>query len=313
MYVSVPQNHVAIAEKFGKFKAEFQPGFHWTAAPGLHLKDVSNWGTVANKEGRFIEMSKQTIWTEAIDTRTKENALVKTTAMIQFQIMDPQKAVYSVDNMPLQLKARCLHVLRTEVSKLDFDQVFNKRDEISVAIVNAIAEEVLTWGVQLDRVDIGNFMPDPRITAAEDEKRVAKAEKESKIVRADAVHLEEMKKIETRKEQERALAEVNEMKAQYDSRIREVSATTNAKEQEIHAAADAAVVRKEADARAYAINTIKSAEEARIGMLVDQLGPQGATHLLVTEKGFQTAEQMAHDPAAKMYIPHDVQLRLHSN
>lgn len=313
MYVSVPENHVAIGEKFGKYQGTYESGFHWTAAPGLHLKDVSNWGSVANKEGRFIELAKQTIWTQTIDTRTSENALVKTTAMIQFQITDPQKAVYSVDNMPTQLQARCLHVLRTEVSKLDFDKVFSKRDEISAAIVNAIAEEVLDWGVRLERVDVGNFMPDPKITAAEDEKRVAIAQKDAQLVRAEAAHLEEMKKIETRKEQEEALAKVNQMKAEYDARIMEINANAQAKQQQIGADADAAVERKKADAQAYAISTIKTAEEQRISMLVSKLGTDGATELLVAEKGLATAEQMAHDPAAKMYIPHDVDLRLHAH
>lgn len=253
---SIPQSHVAVLERWGKFERVLEPGLNFYT-PGYHsFKNLTGWGTQANKAGWLIEQSEQKMETEKQACQTKDHVTVETTAAIYFKIVDPKKALYEVDVLPEALSDICSKALRSRISTVDLNDLFSKREEISQAVMQDIAKKVNSWGVELLGVEVGQLEFDPAIQEAMKQRRIAEAEQEKQRIES-----------ETKSQQ---------------------------------AIADAKNILVQAKAEADGKKLVTQAEMGYVTELVNRLGQERATQVLLAGKAREAYSSIA--PNAKMVM-----------
>jgi regulator of protease activity HflC (stomatin/prohibitin superfamily) len=262
---TVPQNHVVIIERFGKFARLQRAGLTFKIPILEQIKRVPNaWGNQGHKEFRFIELSEQTFNTAPRQCLTKDNANVTTDAVISYRITDPVKAVYEVDELPKAIENASLNALRGVVGNLDLDDAVSSRQELNDRIAAQLSEVGKKWGVQFLRVEVQQFDADEQTLAvmrqqldAERRKRAAIADAEGKAKAAVTI----------------ATAE-----------------------------AEAAKIR--AEGQASAIKTLAVADAFYASSLTEVLGEKGAA-VILAQKYIAGFEIITQNPAEKVYLPSD--------
>lgn len=158
---TVQQNHAIVIERLGKFSRVQKAGVNFKIPILEKVKDVGvSWGNKTNKKGFIIELSEQTYDTPPRQCLTKDNASVTTNAVISYRIVDPVKAVYEVDQLPMAIENAALNALRAVVGNLDLDEAVAKRQDLNDQIATQLSELGKKWGVQFLRVEVQQFDAD---------------------------------------------------------------------------------------------------------------------------------------------------------
>ncbi len=163
-----------------------------------NLKDLSTWRQTAVKAGYFMELAEQQLETKFRECQTRDKVAIKATAIIYFQIADPEKAAYAIDVLPDTLQETCLHVLRSTIGCHDFDDLFLKRVEINRTVTKELEEKSKSWGIQLREVIIGQVAYNPEVQRALEEKRIAEAKKAARLIESEAISAAQLAASETR-------------------------------------------------------------------------------------------------------------------
>src|SRR6476660_6567941 len=190
----VPQSSVLLIERFGRF--------HRVAASGLNIIIP------------FFEAARTVYWTNtrpgisSIDLReqfidlppqsviSRDNVMVNVDSVVYWQITDPVKATYEVNDLVGSLVQLTFTGMRSVIGKLDLDHMLSSRDQLNNELRMILDEATDKWGVKVTRVDIKNITPpeDVRITmekqmTAERNRRAliltAEGDKQAAITRAE--------------------------------------------------------------------------------------------------------------------------------
>lgn len=167
----VKQQTYAILERFGKFIS--------VRGPGLQLKIP----LIDQVSGRVsIRIQQLDV---VVETKTKDDVFVHLKISVQFQILQEKvyDAFYRLQNPHEQITAFVFDVVRAEVPKMILDDVFEKKDEIALAIQRELKEAMLAYGYDIVKALVTDIDPDEkvkiamnRINAAEREKLAAQHE-----------------------------------------------------------------------------------------------------------------------------------------
>ncbi|NLP59083.1 SPFH domain-containing protein [Lutibacter sp. B1] len=167
----VKQQTVAVVERFGKFVR--------SNSPGLNFKIP----VIENVSGRVSLRIQQL--DVIVETKTKDDVFVQLKISVQFQILREKvyDAFYKLQNPHEQITAYIFDVVRAEVPKMILDDVFEKKDDIALAIQRELKEAMLDYGYDIVKALVTDIDPDSqvkhamnRINAAEREKVAAQFE-----------------------------------------------------------------------------------------------------------------------------------------
>ncbi len=174
----VKQQTVALVERFGKFRSIRRAGFQWK----VPLVDRIA-GRVSLKVQQLDVM---------VETKTSDDVFVRLKVSVQFMIL-PDKvydAFYKLDNPHAQITAYIFDVVRAEVPRLKLDDVFEKKDDIAIAVKRELDEAMLSYGYGIVKALVTDIDPAEevkvsmnRINASEREKMVAEYEGEAERIR----------------------------------------------------------------------------------------------------------------------------------
>src|SRR3954449_5228308 len=190
----VPQSSVLLIERFGRFHRiaasglniivpffESPRGVYWTnTRPGVTLIDLRE---------QFIDLPPQSVI-------SRDNVMVNVDSVVYWQITDPIKATYEVNDLVGSIVQLTFTGMRSVIGKLDLDHTLSSRDQINNELRMILDEATDKWGVKVTRVDIKNITPpeDVRITmekqmTAERNRRAliltAEGDKQAAITRAE--------------------------------------------------------------------------------------------------------------------------------
>jgi regulator of protease activity HflC (stomatin/prohibitin superfamily) len=190
----VPQSTVMLIERLGRFSRVANSGLNiivpfldkprevfWTnMRPGLASIDLRE---------QFIDLPPQSVI-------TRDNVMIAVDSVVYWQIMDPTKAVYEVNDLVGSIVQLTFTGMRSVVGKLDLDHTLSSRDQINNELRLILDEATDKWGVKVTRVDVKNIQPpeDVRITmekqmTAERNRRAlvlqAEGEKQAAMTRAE--------------------------------------------------------------------------------------------------------------------------------
>jgi len=168
---TVKQQTVAIVERFGKFQS--------TRNPGLQIKIP----LIDRVSGR-VSLRVQQL-DVIVETKTKDDVFVHLKISVQFLIRQGHvyDAFYKLQNPHEQITAFIFDVVRAEVPKMILDDVFEKKEEIALAIQRDLKQAMLNYGYDIIKALVTDIDPDEnvkiamnRINAADREKIAAQHE-----------------------------------------------------------------------------------------------------------------------------------------
>ena len=167
----VKQQTAAIIERFGKFQSIRQAG--------LQLK-IPLIDKIAGRVSLKIQQLDV-----IVETKTQDDVFVHLKISVQFQIQREHvyDAFYKLQSPEEQITAFIFDVVRAEVPKMILDDVFEKKEEIALAIQRDLKEAMLNYGYNIIKALVTDIDPDEkvkiamnRINAAEREKVAAQHE-----------------------------------------------------------------------------------------------------------------------------------------
>lgn len=190
----VPQATAILIERLGKFNRLGQSGLN-VIIPFLDKPRSVYWTnfrtglTSIDLREQFIDLPPQPVI-------TRDNVTIHVDSVVYWQITDPVKAVYEVNDLVGGIVQLTITGMRAVVGEMDLDHTLSSRDQINNKLRIILDEATDKWGVKVTRVDIKNITPpeDVRITmekqmTAERNRRAlvlqAEGERQAAITRAE--------------------------------------------------------------------------------------------------------------------------------
>lgn len=190
----VPQATVLVIERLGKFDRLAASGLnlitpfmdrprsvYWSGMrPGLTQIDLRE---------QFTDLLPQPVI-------TRDNVTIMVDSVIYWQITDPLKSVYEVNDLIGGIIQLTITAMRNVIGELDLDHALSSRDTINSKLRGSLDDATHKWGVKVTRVELKNITPpeDVRVTmekqmTAERNRRAvvlqAEGEKQAAIMRAE--------------------------------------------------------------------------------------------------------------------------------
>ena len=223
----VQQAEVMVIERLGKYSRTLQSGINiiW---PIVDKPREITWRYVVEgmddqKHVRFSTKTKIDIRETVYDfpkqnVITKDNVNVQINALLYFQIMDPVKAVYEIENLPDAIEKLTQTTLRNVIGELELDESLSSRDTINSKLRTILDDATNKWGVKVNRVELQDINPPEDIKQAmekqmraERDRRAAvldaEGKKTAKVLEAEGFRESEIKKAEGEKQSEILRAE----------------------------------------------------------------------------------------------------------
>lgn len=168
----VPQQSAYIVQRLGKFRAALQPGINYVIP---FFDNVAYKHTL--KEKAFDIPEQVCI--------TKDNVQVTVDGVIFIQVIDPVKASYGISDYAFAITQLAQTTMRSEIGKIDLDKTFEERTTINRAVVSAIDEAAIDWGVKVLRYEIKNISPPESVLLAMEKQMQAEREKRAVILQSE--------------------------------------------------------------------------------------------------------------------------------
>lgn len=198
---------------------------------------------------------------------TKDNTQLQVDGILYFQVTDPMRASYGSSNYIVAITQLAQTTLRSVIGKMELDKTFEERDIINAAVVSALDEAALNWGVKVLRYEIKDLTPPAAILHAMQAQITAEREKRALIAASEG------------RRQEQINIATGEREAF-------IARSEGQKQAEINSAqGEAAAIEAVAAATAEAIRTIAAA--------IELPGGKEAVQLKVAEKAVEAYSQLA--------------------
>ena len=172
---------------------------------------------------------------------TKDNVTTSINALLYFQITDPFKSVYEIENLPNAIEKLTQTTLRNIIGELELDETLTSRDTINSRLREVLDEATNKWGVKVNRVELQDITPPESVRRAMEQQMQAERERRAKILKAEGDKTSKILYSEGEKE-----AQINQAKAQKESQI--LMAQGEAEAKILQAKAEAEAIEKLAEA-----------------------------------------------------------------
>lgn len=163
----VNQGNAALVENLGSYKKRLDPGLNFIVPV---LDKVVYKDTLRLK---VLDIDPQSCI-------TCDNVAITVDAVVYWQIIDMEKAYYKVENLSSAMVNLVQTQIRAEMGKLELDETFTARTQISEILLQELDSATDPWGVKVTRVELRDITPSQAVQdsmelqmAAERQKRAA--------------------------------------------------------------------------------------------------------------------------------------------
>lgn len=210
---------------------------------------------------------------------TKDNVTTRINALLYFQITDPFKSVYEIDNLPNAIEKLTQTTLRNIIGELELDETLTSRDTINQKLRSVLDDATNKWGVKINRVELQDITPPETVRDAMEQQMQAERERRAKILKAEGEKASMILQSEGQKE-----SQVNRARADKESQILIAQGEAEAK-----------ILQAEAEAKAI----------ERVADALRQTNSDPAAYQLAV-KYIETLKEMATGNATKtVYLPYE--------
>lgn len=284
----VPQSETCVIERLGRFHCVLAPGLNFIIPFIDKPKTIYTRRVETGVGGRvYVRMTSSPI----LDLReqvydfpsqqviTRDNVTTEINALLYFQIVDPKKAVYEIDNRPNAIEKLTQTSLRNVIGELELDETLTSRDTINSKLQVILDDATNKWGVKVNRVELQDITPPESVRVAMEKQMQAERNRRAEILNAEG----EKRSLILRSEGEKA-SKINEAEAIKQSEI----------------------LRAEGEAQAIILNAQAEADAIlRVAQAVSNTQTDPATYMLAM-KYIETLREMTTGKDNKtVYIPYE--------
>ena len=160
----VPQATVMLVERLGRFDKVASSGLN-ILVPFLDRPRAVYW-TNTRPGLTSIDLREQYIDLPPQPVITRDNVTIHVDSVVYWQITDPVKAVYEMNDLVGGIVQLTITGMRAVMGDMDLDHTLSQRDQINSKLRIILDEATDKWGVKVTRVDVKNINPpeDVRIT-----------------------------------------------------------------------------------------------------------------------------------------------------
>ncbi|MCS7213141.1 MAG: slipin family protein [Candidatus Calescibacterium sp.] len=120
------------------------------------------------------------------DVITKDNVSVKINAVVYFRVVDPGKAIVSVENFIYATSQLAQTTLRSVCGEVELDEILAHREKINTTIQEILDRTTESWGVKISAVEIKHIDLPQEMQRAMARQAEAERERRAKITLAEA-------------------------------------------------------------------------------------------------------------------------------
>lgn len=246
----VPQSETRVIERLGRFHSVLPPGLNiiWPFIDKpkmVYTRHVDNLGgrrSIASiVSTAVIDLREQVYDFPSQQVITKDNVTTEINALLYFQIVDPKKSVYEIDNLPNAIEKLTQTSLRNVIGELELDETLTSRDTINSKLQAILDEATNKWGVKVNRVELQDITPPESVREAMEKQMQAERNRRAEILNAEG----EKKSLILRSEGEKQ-SQINQAEAEKQAQILKAEGESRAKV--LQAEAEAEAIRRVADA-----------------------------------------------------------------
>ena len=183
--VIIPQSETKIIERLGKYYATLKPGINLVIPFIDRAKSIV---TLVN--GRYaytniIDLREQVYDFDRQNVITKDNIQMQINALLYFQIVDPFKAVYEINNLPNAIEKLTQTTLRNIIGEMELDQTLTSRDIINTKLRGVLDDATNKWGIKVNRVELQDITPPQSVLQAMEKQMQAERNKRATILTSE--------------------------------------------------------------------------------------------------------------------------------
>ena len=190
----VKQSTVMIVERLGKYHKTLHTGVNLIIPFLDKIRIIPKRISRTDGNGRSYI---QYIRTDVIDMRecvydfpkqtviTKDNVTIEINAILYYQITDPFKSTYEIEDLSLAIEKLTQTTLRNIIGELELDQTLTSRDTINGKLREILDEATDKWGVKVHRVELQDIVPPKDIRDAMEKQMRAERERREMILKAE--------------------------------------------------------------------------------------------------------------------------------
>ena len=276
--VIISQSETKIIERLGRYHATLSPGVNIIVPFIDRAKEI-----VVLRNGRYlysanIDLREQVYDFDRQNVITKDNIQMQINALLYFQIVDPFKAVYEINNLPNAIEKLTQTTLRNIIGEMELDQTLTSRDTINTKLRAVLDDATNKWGIKVNRVELQDITPPESVLNAMEKQMQAERNKRAVILTSEG----------------QKQSAILQSEGEKTSTINRAEA---AKQQEILRAEGEAQARiRKAEAEAIAIEKITEA----VGKSTNP------ANYLLAQKYIQMMEELAKgDKTKTVYLPYE--------
>ena len=153
-----------LVERLGRFDKVASSGLNllwpfWIRPRAVYWTNTRPGITSIDLREQYIDLPPQPVI-------TRDNVTIHVDSVVYWQITDPIKAVYEMNDLVGGIVQLTITGMRAVMGDMDLDHTLSQRDQINAKLRLILDEATDKWGVKVTRVDVKNINPpeDVRIT-----------------------------------------------------------------------------------------------------------------------------------------------------
>lgn len=285
--IIVEQQEVVIIQRLGRYKETLKAGLNFIVPFIDEPKAIYKKVTINYRDGNsssYMQKSTRIDLRETVcdfprqSVITKDNVSISINAVLYFQIVNAEKAVYGVENLYEAIEKLTQTTLRQLIGKMELQETLTSRDKINSELRETIDSASDKWGVKVNRIELQDITPPSDIQNAMDKQMKAEREKRAMIYEAEG---------------------------EKESSIRIAEGKKEAAIRQAEGEKEAAILRAEGVAQARMVEA--EAEKEAITRIIEALSTKGqADKYLIAMKYLETMKEMTSGENNKIvYMPYE--------
>ncbi len=183
--VIIPQSETKIIERLGKYFATLKPGINIIIPFIDRPKTMVSMYNARYVYTTNIDLREQVYDFDRQNVITKDNIQMQINALLYFQIVDPFKAVYEINNLPNAIEKLTQTTLRNIIGEMELDQTLTSRDTINTKLRGVLDDATNKWGIKVNRVELQDITPPESVLQAMEKQMQAERNKRATILTSE--------------------------------------------------------------------------------------------------------------------------------
>jgi len=169
----ISTSDAGVVERCGKFSHIAHPGMNFVCWPFCHVSNLLS-----------LRLQQLSIRCE---TKTKDNVFVLFDVSVQYQVIQEKvyDACYKLSDTKQQIEAYVFDVIRSTVPRMELDEAFVSKEEISTAVKNQLSAAMHDYGYVIVKALVTDIAPDNRVKSAMNEINASKRLREAAAEKAE--------------------------------------------------------------------------------------------------------------------------------